>query len=170
MDVQRYLLDQSQIRETLQKLYWGFDTARFDVLRKEIFAGQIELDFTALFGGEVQTFTNEELVQYWIKLKTYSTMVQHSLMGVLPFLPSPAEPSGTTKEAPDRVDVFANVLVYLRRDVHGAESEEARCESTLDVEVKRLPGNVTTGNPWRISKLKANVVRTENYAKYWRDL
>ncbi|KAL9005580.1 MAG: hypothetical protein Q9188_001628 [Gyalolechia gomerana] len=170
MDVQRYLLDQSFIRETLLKLYWGFDTARFNVLREEVFASKVELDFTALFGGEVQTLSNEELVQHWIKLKTHSTIAQHLLTGVLPFLPTPTESGGTAKDTPDRVDVFANVSVYLRRDVEGAASEEARCELTIDVEVERLPGDVSTGNPWRVSKLKANVVRTENFAEYWQDL
>ncbi|KAL9024889.1 MAG: hypothetical protein Q9196_006185 [Gyalolechia fulgens] len=150
--------------------YWGFDTARFNVLREEVFASKVELDFRALFGGEVETSSNEELVQYWMKLRTYLTVVQHVLTGVLPFLPTPTESGATTKEAPDRVDVFANVLVYLRRDPQGAESEEARCDATLDIEVERLPGDMSTSNPWRISKLKANVVRTENFAEFWRDL
>ena len=40
---------------------------------------------------------------------------------------------------PDRVIVFANVLVYLRREAQGTESREANCDAMLDLEVTRLP-------------------------------
>ncbi|KAL9604014.1 MAG: hypothetical protein Q9219_000776 [cf. Caloplaca sp. 3 TL-2023] len=77
MDVQSYLLAQQHIQETLLKMYWGFDTARLNVLREEVFASKIELDFRALFGGEVQNLENEEIVQYWTKLRNYVTVSQH---------------------------------------------------------------------------------------------
>ena len=49
------------------------------ILREEVFASNIELDFRALFGGEVQTLKNEDLVQYWAKLRKYCTVAQHTL-------------------------------------------------------------------------------------------
>ena len=49
------------------------------ILREEVFANNIELDFRALFGGEVQTLKNEDLVQYWAKLRNYCTVAQHIL-------------------------------------------------------------------------------------------
>lgn len=72
---------------------------------------------------------------------------------------------------PDRVPVFANVLVYLRREVQGAESRETKCDATLDLEVTRLSQDENAGdNPWRVSMLKANVIKQEKYAEYWTDL
>ncbi|KAL8795353.1 MAG: hypothetical protein Q9195_002094 [Heterodermia aff. obscurata] len=79
MDKQQYLLDSSQIQETLFKMYYAFDTARMGILREEVFANNIELDFRALFGGEVQNLKNEDLVQYWTKLRNYCTVAQHTL-------------------------------------------------------------------------------------------
>lgn len=69
---------------------------------------------------------------------------------------------------PERVDVFANLFVYLRRDLDGAGSEEARSLGRLDVQVTK-EGN-KAGNPWRVSKMKADIVQSENYDKFWRDL
>ena len=73
------------------------------------------------------------------------------------------------KSLGDRVDLFANVLVYLRRDVPGQESKEARADATLDLVVERIPGKAGS-NPWRVAGLKANVVRLENYTAFWVDL
>ena len=49
------------------------------ILSEEVFANNIELDFRALFGGEVQILKNEDLVQYWTKLRNYCTVAQHIL-------------------------------------------------------------------------------------------
>ena len=49
------------------------------ILSEEVFASNIELDFRALFGGEVQILKNEDLVQYWTKLRNYCTVAQHVL-------------------------------------------------------------------------------------------
>ena len=47
----------------------SFDTAQMSILREEVFANNIELDFRELFGCEVQNLKNEDLVQYWTKLR-----------------------------------------------------------------------------------------------------
>ena len=49
------------------------------ILREEVFANNIELDFRALFGGDIQNLENEDLVQYWTKLRNYCTVAQHTL-------------------------------------------------------------------------------------------
>lgn len=168
MDVQRYVLDQCQIQELVLKLYWGFDNGQFDVLREEVIASKIEVDYTVLFGGDPQVYSNEEFVQYWAKLKKYATVAQHSIAGVLPFLPSPTESGSAAQEAPNCVDVFANLIVYLRRDVDGGGSEEATSNGRLEVQVIK-EGN-KAGNPWRVSKMKAGIVTSEHYDTFWRDL
>ena len=173
--------------------YWAYDTAQFQVLQQDVFASEIEVDFVALFGGEVQNYSNEEMVQSWKKLRKYSVVVQHvvtlvfSLItlsspvkqalkltsyyrGVLPFFPSPNGPDNASKETPSRVEVFANVNTYLRRDVQPGQSMEAQYDATINAEVIRLPGALTTGNPWRVSKLKGNTVRQKNIPEYWSDL
>ena len=90
---------------------------------------------------------------------------------IIPLFPKVKQSKETACESPDRVPVFANVLVYLRREVQGAESREAKCDATLDLEVTRLSEDESAGdNPWRVSMLKANVTRQEKYAEYWTDL
>ena len=84
------------------------------------------------------------------------------LSGILP-LP----PNKDTKKDKKRVPVFANVSVYLRRDKPGSPKRETDIEATLDLEV------VAEGkgdNPWRVSGLKANVVKQNKYQEFWTEL
>ncbi|KAL8772450.1 MAG: hypothetical protein Q9209_002401 [Squamulea sp. 1 TL-2023] len=153
------LLDRVLIPETLVKMYYAFDTRRPDLLRTEVFADRINLDFTALFGGSTQNLSNDELVGFWMKLRDYTTKAQHNLTGILPLFPSSSS---------DRVPVWANVLVYLRREIEGQELKETRCDATLDMEVVKVEGSGE--NPWRVAALKANVVKEVGYVDFWADL
>ena len=52
----------------------------------------------------------------------------------------------------------------------GQESKEAQCDATLDLEMVRVKGKSDDANPWRVSKIKANVVRQVKYTEFWVDL
>ncbi|KAL8806204.1 MAG: hypothetical protein Q9182_001479 [Xanthomendoza sp. 2 TL-2023] len=157
------LLDRVLIPETLVKMYYAFDTRQPDILRDEVFAPHIDLDFTALFGGSPQNLTNSELVGFWMKLRDYTTKAQHNLSGILPLFPTDSD------SQTDRVPVWANVLVYLRREIEGQELKETDCHATLDMEVVKVGGG-EGNNPWRLSKMKANVVKEVRYKEFWVDL
>ena len=62
--------------------------------------------------------------------------------------------------------VFANVHVYLRRDVEGQKVKETTYNITLDMVMAREnhgPGD----NPWRVANMKANVVKEVAYKAFW---
>ncbi|KAL8680834.1 MAG: hypothetical protein Q9186_003012 [Xanthomendoza sp. 1 TL-2023] len=157
------LIDRALIPETLVKMYYAFDTRHPDILRTEIFAPRIDLDFTALFGGSPETLSDSEMVRYLMKLRDYTTKAQHNLCGILPLFPPGSD------SPPDRVPVWANVLVYLRREIEGQELKEAEVYVTLDVEVVRVDDGAGD-NPWRVSKVKANVVKEVEHQEFWADL
>ena len=82
--------------------------------------------------------------------------------GILPLFPA-------EREAPDRVPVFSNVLVYLRKEAEGKATKEATCDATLDLELVK-EDDKGSENPWRVAQIKANVIRQENYQEFWVEL
>jgi SnoaL-like domain len=145
-----YLLDRANIHDTVLKLYLYNDRHQWDKL-DSIIAPQMVLDYTAMFGGEPRTVTAADLVETWKPVLTKLSSSQHVMSSVLIYLPQP----GSTEEEVDRAKVDANVIVNLVRK--GFEGGEWTSNGgIMELEVVRVSKDPALGNPWRISKIKAN--------------
>lgn len=65
--------------------------------------------------------------------------------------------------------VFANVRVYLRREIKEQEVKETTVDGSLDVVIARESGGLGD-NPWRVAQMKANVIKEVKYNEFWADL
>ena len=79
----------------------------------------------------------------------------------------PLDPVKGSKKDSKRIPVFSNVSVYLRRDKSGSPKRETDIDATIDLEVSKEGKGE---NPWRVSAIKANVVRENNYQAFWTEL
>jgi hypothetical protein len=70
--------DQEAARETVIKVSHYIDQRRWPQLRS-LFADAVVIDYTSLFGGEVQTQNANDLVDGWQKLLTPLSATQHLL-------------------------------------------------------------------------------------------
>ncbi|MBX9685062.1 MAG: nuclear transport factor 2 family protein [Candidatus Obscuribacterales bacterium] len=78
MDLQ-YLIDRQQIVDTINKLATFADLHQWDALSADVFASELTVDYTSLFGGEPQTLKAVDLVSSWKKLLPGFESTQHLL-------------------------------------------------------------------------------------------
>jgi len=72
------LVDREAVRETVTGVTHDIDQRRWHNLRAR-FADTVVVDYTSLFGGEVQTQNGDDLVDGWRQLLTPLTATQHLL-------------------------------------------------------------------------------------------
>ena len=72
------LVDREAVRETVTGVTHDIDQRRWHNLRAR-FADTVVVDYTSLFGGEVQTQNGGDLVDGWRRLLTPLTATQHLL-------------------------------------------------------------------------------------------
>ena len=72
------LVDREAVRETVTGVAHDIDQRRWHNLRAR-FADTVVVDYTSLFGGEVQTQNGDDLVDGWRQLLTPLTATQHLL-------------------------------------------------------------------------------------------
>lgn len=70
------LLDRAEIIETVNSYGLGVDTRDFEWFRS-LFTDEVEVDYTAMLGGEPYTINADELVKNWKGLLTAFESTQH---------------------------------------------------------------------------------------------
>ncbi|KAL6719811.1 hypothetical protein ACLMJK_001732 [Lecanora helva] len=163
MNSQQSVLDHLYIQNTVTKLYWAFDAHRLDILREEVFASNILVDYTALFGGDPNHRGREELIGIWRSLMDKIEASQHIITGILPHI----EESPTSAGFQDPTRVSANVTAYLRKKSSDGRVLESRNGGRLELEVTKETDSQTM-NPWRIAKMKAIPVWDEGGKEFWQ--
>ena len=78
MNNSQQLIDREAVRETVTGVTHDIDQRRWHNLRAR-FADTVVVDYTSLFGGEVQTQNGDDLVNGWRQLLTPLTATQHLL-------------------------------------------------------------------------------------------
>ena len=163
MEDRLFVLNHIQIQDTVTKLYWAFDAHQPDKLRDEVFAKHILVDYTALFGGEPNERSSEELTESWKALMERVEASQHIITGVLPLFKLPLTPESF--QGP--VNVSANVTAYLRKKASDGRTPESRNGGRIELEVSKEE-SVENGNPWRVTKLKAIPAWDEGGKEFWQ--
>ncbi|EPE28079.1 NTF2-like protein [Glarea lozoyensis ATCC 20868] len=149
-DIQNYLLDRANIHDTVTKMSMYLDMSRIEALKKEVFHTKVLVDYTSMFSGEPKLVNGEEQVDSWAKQISKMDSWQHVTTGILIELPQP----GAGVDVPETATVLANCTVNLSRK--GAKGDsDTRNGGRYHIELTRTN---QAGNPWRISKLKADLV------------
>ncbi|KAG8532496.1 uncharacterized protein KY384_002373 [Bacidia gigantensis] len=182
MHVQQYLLDHSQIQDTLKRMvcfpihaplrpsqssstevnrekYYGFDSHQLEICRKEAFASEIAIDYTQVFGGSPETHTTDSIVKSWEGLWTKITIASHALSNILPQL---SLNQYHDDKKPDAVHVDMNIDVYLVRDEPDGKQVTANARARMAIEVVRQ-GTKEGENPWRVSKMVVHKVSADGF-------
>ncbi|KAI2626069.1 hypothetical protein GGS26DRAFT_563155 [Hypomontagnella submonticulosa] len=153
-DTQTYLLDRANVHDTVIKLTMNLDLRSFDGLVKEVYAPQVVIDYTSMFGGKPMETTNEEWAKSLEPMMAGFDAMQHIVMGLLIKLPQPT--NGVAR--PDKCTVIANVTGHLfRRAARGGPMMHNGGRYVLDLE--RFPELEKKGeNPWRITVHKTDAI------------
>ncbi|KAG9236289.1 SnoaL-like domain-containing protein [Amylocarpus encephaloides] len=149
-DIQSYLLDRANIHDVITKMSLYLDLKRFTSLASDVFADKMQVDYSSLLGGEPYELTGEKQAVTWMEQLGGMDCWQHVTTSILIELPQPGKGVGIPKNA----GALANCVARLeRREARGGP--EASNGGRYDLEVIRTN---KSGNPWRISRLKADVV------------
>ncbi|KAI1641373.1 hypothetical protein F4809DRAFT_636662 [Biscogniauxia mediterranea] len=147
-DIQTWLLDRANIHDTVTRLTFHIDTKSVEGLINEVYAPNLVLDYTSMFGGEPQETTGNEWGQKVGSMMARYDETHHVVTGLLIQLPQPTNQAGR----PDKCTVISNVTAHMvRRNVKGGPIVHDGGRYILDL--IRLPELEEKGeNPWRISK------------------
>ncbi|KAI2776075.1 hypothetical protein F4815DRAFT_449665 [Daldinia loculata] len=172
-DIQTYLLDRANIHDTVTRLTFNCDRKSMDGLIKDVYAPQVALDYTSMFGGQSFETTKEEWAKTITSAAASFDKCQHIVTGLIIELPLPF--NGATR--PDKCRVFANVTAHMVRQaarggpiMHdgvsllpptqcpqhfklGSANGNIHNQAQFDLDVIRIPELEQKGeNPWRVSK------------------
>ncbi|KAI1375389.1 hypothetical protein F4677DRAFT_136673 [Hypoxylon crocopeplum] len=147
-DTQAYLLDRANVHDTVTRLTLNVDLKSWDGLVKEVYAPQVIIDYTSLFGGQPLDTTGEAWAKSLEPMMGAFDSTQHVVTGLVIELPQPVK--GVVR--PDKCMVVANVNGHLfRRAARGGPMMHNGGRYVLDL--VRLPELEQKGeNPWRVSK------------------
>jgi hypothetical protein len=127
--------DRLDVQDAVIRFGWYLDREDWSAM-VDLLADQVTVDFTAVFGGQVETVAGPEQVRRWRELITAVDASQHVISGVL------ADIGG------DEATATANVLVWLRRDAAPGSSLWHN-GGTYEMRLTR------TSTGWRITALTA---------------
>ncbi|KAJ7255298.1 SnoaL-like domain-containing protein [Mycena rebaudengoi] len=147
-----YLLDRANIHDTITSMFWHVDRHNWDMLSSSSFTENIVMDYTALAGGGKPSHTTAiQQVEDWkVLLKDMETSI-HVVTGILSDLPQPAV--DVVVQPPNEAKCSCNSLVtHVRRHAQGDPVTTGGGYYEFKL-VKTATG--LTGNPWRISEMKA---------------
>ncbi|KAK9416460.1 hypothetical protein SUNI508_01877 [Seiridium unicorne] len=176
-DILTYLLDKSNIQDTIFKQVLYYDLNNGSGLENEVYAPECIIDYTAMFGGEPLKTTNKEWAGEAINIIKLLDASQHHISlslelgsrgiltdspkpsGAVIQLPQPNSSSGTSK--PDTCTAIANGGAHMVRKA--AEGGPMTHNGGRQVyEMIRLRDLEERGeNPWRIYKQKIVPIWTE---------
>ncbi|KAF3055592.1 hypothetical protein GL218_07030 [Daldinia childiae] len=147
-DIQTYLLDRANIHDTVTRLTFNCDRKSTDGLIKDVYAPQVALDYTSVFGGQPFETTKEEWAKTITSAAASFDKCQHIVTGLIIELPQPF--NNATR--PDKCRVFANATGHMvRQAARGGPIMHDGAQFDLDViRIRELEQKGE--NPWRISK------------------
>ncbi|OTA68547.1 hypothetical protein K449DRAFT_419213 [Hypoxylon sp. EC38] len=147
-DIQTYLLDRANVHDTVIRLTLNIDLESYEGLIKDVYAPQVVIDYTSLFGGQPMETTGEEWAMSLKPRMSAFDSTQHVVQSLLIELPPPVK--GAAR--PDKCKVTANVNAHLcRKAARGGHMMHNGGRYVLDL--VRLPELEQKGeNPWRISR------------------
>ncbi|PGG98246.1 hypothetical protein GX51_06894 [Blastomyces parvus] len=153
-----YLLDRANIHDVISKMSYYVDTRQWDKLADEVFIPtDLTIDYSKCFGVEPTMTTAGEIAMHWKQLMDKVDAAQHVPSAILITLPQP----GTETVEPQTALATCNVAVTLvKKDADGGPlvSNGGR----YDIELKRVSSrDLGVGNPWRITKLVADLAWIE---------
>ncbi|OTB05105.1 hypothetical protein M426DRAFT_10949 [Hypoxylon sp. CI-4A] len=153
-DTQTYLLDRANIYDTVIRLTINIDLESFEGLVKDVYAPEVVIDYTSMFGGKPMETTAKEWSDSLRPLMEAYDGHQHIVSAVLIELPQPGK--GVTR--PDKCKVIANVEGHMfRRAARGGPMMHNGGRYHLDL--VRLPELEAKGeNPWRITRHGTHLV------------
>ncbi|KAJ7442335.1 hypothetical protein B0H11DRAFT_2204473 [Mycena galericulata] len=148
-----YLLDRANIQDTITRMAWHLDRREWDKVAS-VFADDLIMDYSSVLGGQSVHTTPVAQAQVFKGRLDHMDATLTAPLGVLVELPQPLPK--TAIEPPTEASASCSPLVILRRDAanegpilqNGATWKFKLIKSTLD----------GTGNPWRISVMKADLL------------
>ncbi|EXJ89403.1 hypothetical protein A1O3_02470 [Capronia epimyces CBS 606.96] len=147
-DTTDYLLDRANIHDTVTKLATYVDMQQWDQLETQVIADPINLDYTLMFGGEVESKTAQDAVAHWKTLMEPMDATQHVVTSLLISLPPPPG----SMEKVEHASAIAYFLVNItKKGTTGGENTTNG--GRYEIELTKVLN--TAGNPWRISTLRA---------------
>ncbi|KAK7046766.1 hypothetical protein R3P38DRAFT_2875736 [Favolaschia claudopus] len=146
-----YLLDRVQIEETVTRLLWYADRKEWDKI-SSVFAENIVIDYTNLFGGEPVSTTGTDQAKAWKDMVNYLDATQHVASGLLMDLPQPSADHDSVQR-PTEVKFTCNVFAsHVKTTARGGPLLDIG--GRYNIKAIRLT-EALAGNPWRIQSLKA---------------
>ncbi|KAH8204006.1 hypothetical protein TruAng_001817 [Truncatella angustata] len=141
-DIQTYLLDKSNIEDTIQKQVLYYDLKDVSLLEQEVYAPECIIDYTAMFGGEPWHTTSKDWAKEVVELTGTLDSAQHYL-------------------SPETCTAIANGGAHMvRQEAEGGQL--LHNGGRQDYEVVRLPELEEQGeNPWRIRTQKITPLWTK---------
>ncbi|OJD26760.1 hypothetical protein ACJ73_01849 [Blastomyces percursus] len=159
-----YLLNRANIHDVTTKMSYYVDTRQWDKLADEVFIPtDLIIDYSECFGIEPTKTAARETATNWKQVMDKVDATQHIPSSILITLPQP----GTETVEPRTAFATCNVAVMLVKKGEGAEGGPLVSKGgRYDLELKRVSsGNPGAGNPWRITKLVANLAWIEGGTK-----
>ncbi|KAI0843933.1 SnoaL-like domain-containing protein [Daldinia vernicosa] len=147
-DIQTFLLDKQNIHDTVARLTLNLDLRSTDGLIKDVYAPDVVVDYTSMFGGKPTEATNEAWAKSLEPMMDAFDSMQHVVTNEVIELPQPTK--GVSR--PDRASVVAQVNGHMfRRAARGKPIMHNG--GRYNLELVRLPELEQKGeNPWRISR------------------
>ncbi|KAI2469313.1 hypothetical protein F4781DRAFT_394838 [Annulohypoxylon bovei var. microspora] len=147
-DTLAYLLDRANVHDTVTRLTLDLDLGSREGLVNDVYAPQVVIDYTSMFGGKPIETTNEKWAADLDPMMSAFDGKQHVSTGLLIELSQPVK--GVAR--PEKCRVIANVNGHLfRRAARGGPMMHNGGRYILDL--VRLPELEQKGeNPWRIAK------------------
>lgn len=145
-----FLVDHTNITDTINRLWWSVDRQDWDAILKRVFAEDITADYTALFGGQPEEVKATKQVAVFKGLLEALDSAQHANMTVLVDLPQADE------DASPPTEVKANcnsVTSLVRKSAEGGPISNGG--GYYDYVLIRDTSVPKGQNPWRIKYMKA---------------
>ncbi|XXH05972.1 hypothetical protein Hte_012416 [Hypoxylon texense] len=79
-DVQTYLLDRANVHDTVARLTMNIDLKSYDGLASEVYAPQVVIDYTSMFGGKPMETTGKEWADSLKPMMSGFDSTQHIVM------------------------------------------------------------------------------------------
>ncbi|KAI8965804.1 hypothetical protein F5Y11DRAFT_367249 [Daldinia sp. FL1419] len=135
-DVQTYLLDRANIHDTVTRWTFHCDQKSTEGLIKDVYAPQVVLDYTSIFGGHPFETNKEDWAKTISSAAATFDNCQHIVTGLIIELPQPS--SGATRPEQCQAAIGGPIM-----------HDGAR----LALELIRIPELEQKGeNPWRLGK------------------
>ncbi|AEO71300.1 uncharacterized protein THITE_2058677 [Thermothielavioides terrestris NRRL 8126] len=155
-DVQTYLLDKENIRDTVIRMMLAFDDRATSTLIDSVYAPEILVHYPRLLFDYQKKVSSEEWAKMLEPLLDEFDTTEHIVHNLLIELPQPGKP-GTQRPNSCKARAYAHGLFY-KFDAEGRPSVMARRQGGgYELELVRVKEKEEAGeNPWRISELKAS--------------